>query len=151
VRFGDTAFSVASGDRNAVMLWGTFAGKAALPVEVKGIAIDKRGAKLLFLHVCGWAAKTAQRVGAYRVHYADGANTEIPLVYARNIAEATYPSMLPSARVAWQGKMGDGTPVKAYLYEWQNPNMEKPIVSIDFVSARTRAAPTLLGLSVVSP
>ena len=151
VRLGDTAFSVASGERNAVMLWGTFAGKAALPVEVKGIAIGKRAAKLLFLHVCGWAAKPTQRVGVYRVHYEDGAKAEIPLVYARNIAEATYPSALPSARVAWQGKMGDGTPVKAYLYEWQNPNTEKPIASLDFVSARTRAAPTLLGLSVVSP
>nr|MBC8443460.1 hypothetical protein [PVC group bacterium] len=151
VRFGGVTFSVPSGERNAVMLWGTFAGKAALPVEVKGIGIGKRAAKLLFLHVSGWAAKPAQHVGAYRVHYADGAKTEIPLVYAGNIAEATYPSMLLSARAAWQGKMGDGTRVKAYLYEWQNPNSEKAIVCVDFVSARTRAAPTLLGLSVVSP
>lgn len=151
VRLGGTTFLVPSGERNAVMLWGTYAGKAALPVEVKGIAIGKRAAKLLFLHVCGWAAKPGERVGAYRVHYADGTRTDIPLVYARNIAEATHPSILVSARTAWQGEMGDGTPAKVYLYQWDNPNPEKRISAIDFVSAKTRAAPVLLGLSVVSP
>jgi len=55
------------------------------------------------------------------------------------------------ARPAWQGKMPDGTPVKAFAYAWKNPHVEREISSIDFVSAGTRASPTLLGLSVVNP
>ena len=151
VRLGRSEFLVSAGDRNAVMLWGTFSGKAKLPREVKGIPIGKRAASLLFLHVCGWAARPAQKVGAYRVHYDDGSTQEIPLVYGRNIAEATYPLLLPSARTAWEGRMSDGTPVRVCAYDWANPHLDKQIVSIDFISAGTRAAPTLMALSVVSP
>jgi len=75
---------------------------------------------------------------------------EIPLVCGRNIAEATYPSVLTSAATAWEGKTADGMAAKVYLYEWANPRPEKRIVSIDFVSVGTRAAPTLIGLSAVN-
>jgi len=72
-------------------------------------------------------------------------------IYARNIAVATHPSILISARTAWQGEMGDRTPVKVYLYQWDNRNPEKCIAAIDFVSAKTRTSPALIGLSAVSP
>lgn len=151
VRLGRTEFLVPAGERNAIMLWGTFAGKAELPKEVTGIPVGQLAAGLAFLHVCGWGARPAQKVGVYRVHYEDGATVEIPLVYGRNIAEATYPLLPTSARVAWEGKTADGAPLRAYVCEWANPSSEKRISSIDFVSAGTRAAPTLIGLSVISP
>ena len=90
-------------------------------------------------------------MGAYRVNYADGSAEEIPLVHGKNIADPTYPLLVSVARPAWRGSMADGTPVKVFVYAWKNPHVEREIRSLDFVSTGTRASPTLLGLSVVSP
>jgi hypothetical protein len=151
VRLAGSEFLVSPGPLSAIMLWGKYAGKAKLPQEVKGIAIRKRAAGLLFLHVCGWPTDPGEKVGAYRVNYTDGSAEEIPLVHGKNIADPTYPLLATVARPAWQGKTPDGTPVKAFAYAWKNPHVEREISSIDFVSAGTRASPTLLGLSVVNP
>jgi hypothetical protein len=75
----------------------------------------------------------------------------IELLQGKNIADPTYPLFLSAARAAWKGKMPNGTPVKVYAYAWKNPRVEREISSIDFVSAGTRASPTLIGLSVITP
>jgi hypothetical protein len=151
IRLAGSEFLVSPGPAGAVMLWGTYAGKAKLPQELSGIAIEKRAAELLFLNVCGWPTNPGEKVGFCRVNYADGSAEEIPLVQGKNIADPAYPLWTTVARPAWQGKMPDGTPVKAFAFAWKNPHVEREIRSLDFVSTGTRASPTLLGLSVVSP
>jgi len=151
VRLAGTEFLLAARQPKAVMLWGTYAGKARLPREVQGIAINKAAAELRFLHVCGWSVTPKRRVGTYRVIYGDGSREEIPLVAGGNIAEPTCPLPLTSARTAWEGRMADGTTVRVYEYAWRNPHPERTIAAIDFLSAGTHASPTLLGLSVVGP
>ena len=121
VRLEGAEFLVPAGPRNAVMLWGTYAGKANLPREVKGIAIGKRAGVLLFLHVCGWSVPPAKKVGEYRVIYADGTKEEIPLVQGGNIADPTYPLPITAGRTAWEGKMADGTPVRAVCLPMEEP------------------------------
>jgi hypothetical protein len=151
VRLAGSEFLISPGHRNAVMLWGFYAGKAKLPREVNGIAIQKRCEGLLFLHVCGWGGERGQKVGEYRVKYSDGSTETLPIVYGKNIAEATYPSPLPAARTAWEGTMGDGSPVRVYVYAWKNPHAEREISAVDFISSGTHVTPTLIGLSIVGP
>ncbi len=147
VSLGDNRFLVAP---KAVALAGTLA-PAGLPASVSGIAIGRKAKELLFVHTCGWGVAIGERVGSYRIHYADGSTEEAPLIYGRNITCALDARPLSQARRVWEGKTPGGAPLALTCWPWKNPHPERAIASVDFESAGRRAAPALIALTGVSP
>ena len=58
----------------------------AYPVEVSGIPVNQGCRALHFLHASGFQEQAAGGdVGEYIIHYQDGVERLVPLVYAENI------------------------------------------------------------------
>ena len=53
-----------------------------------------------------------------------------------------------AAQVGWRGKDANGKHMNLSELVWKNPNPDKPIKSIDFISAKARAAPWLVGITL---
>ena len=90
-------------------------------------------------------------IGHYRLHYADGTDETVPIVDGEDLQEwiriPGSKSELKRAKAVWEGRTpaGDGT----LLFErtWENPHPEKEVVSLDFTSTETLAAPFLIAVT----
>jgi len=118
-----------------------------LPDRVMGIPIGQEAASLLFLVTSGWPVAKGTEVGYILVHYEDGTQERVPLIYGENIAAWTDFENAPRAPLCWEGKTPRGTPIGVRLYTWQNPYRQKRIAHLDFIGTSTAAAPVLLGVT----
>jgi hypothetical protein len=124
------------------------------PETVRDIALRRTGRRLHFLHAAGWGnhVPVGTRIGNYVVRYADGEQTELPLVAGENIAEwqlsPSGPASLPQASTAWSGTNARQTSVRLFRWTWENPRPEAEIASLDFASTMTLAAPFLVAITV---
>jgi hypothetical protein len=98
-------------------------------------------------------------IGRYVLRYSDGTHAELPVVVGRHVrhwwAEVGEPNpfaALPEGTVVWTGSNPSAKDAKAtlrlYLTSYENPHPEKEVVSVDFVSAMTTAAPFLVAMTV---
>ena len=60
--------------------------KPNMPVSVTGIKVAARGKKLHILHATQQQAELGTELGDYVIHYADGSQEKIPIVYGRNLS-----------------------------------------------------------------
>ena len=118
-------------------------GSHARKTAVKGILIARKSVTLNFLHSFNSKLKEDQippdAVFNYVVHYDDGTSVAIPIHYNQAVAgyiqkELSAPN---DARIAWHIEdRWQGTKYYVlYSYEWQNPNPEKTIATIDIISS----------------
>ena len=85
------------------------------------------------------------KIGDYVLTYSDGAEVEIPVVYAQNVMAytTTYAKPMPQEYYrhtgyvgTWfsdpvlQGKTDDGADLTVYGFVWDNPHPEKEIASV---------------------
>jgi len=144
----------ANGGRSCVMIENAQRGDRSLPSEVKGIAIGKRAASLVFLHAVTGSieASATQPAFVYRIDYADGAGAEFPVRYRIEAMEWLDQSdvgpgdmrigwLLYGARPAWLGTTASGQRVIIYAAEWVNPHPGKVIRTIDMVLPDDSSAP----------
>jgi hypothetical protein len=153
VRFGETLFDV----RGVLQLAGSRPEMTiSRPSQISGIEIHARCHALHFLQGTGWDAPIGTSVGTYQVRYADGEVQTIPIRYGENIANywclhQAYPALRNDTTVVWKGANArsdrDGCDLYLYKYRWPNPRPEAEIVSIDFDSTVTQAAPFLIAIS----
>jgi hypothetical protein len=124
--------------------------------QIEGIAIDRTVRRLHFLHGTHWRARDGAKIGAYIVHYADGARLEIPIRYGEDLrdwwVEADPESRVTRARVAWTGKNEASDRIRLYMSSWENPYPQRVIRSLDMVTGEQTAgqeapAPFLVGLT----
>jgi WD40 repeat protein len=123
------------------------------PKAVHGIPIAQTCRSLHFLHAAGWDERSGTRIGGYRIHYADGQELELPLVFGQNI-DNWFPRnparRLPSdATLAWSGKdpVSGGTK-RLFRVTWPNARPDAVIDSLDFFSDMTGSAPFLIAVTV---
>ena len=64
-----------------------------LPRAVKGIKVQARGNRLHVLHAAGNVATPGTMIGAYLVHYTDGSNERIPIVYGAPVGHTPRPML----------------------------------------------------------
>jgi WD40 repeat protein/energy-coupling factor transporter ATP-binding protein EcfA2 len=119
--------------------------KKTYPDQVTGIRVDRPAKALHFLvATChGNSSKEGTQVAQIVIHYQDGSQAEIPLIDGKDLTDWSlgYDTRVPTDRVVWVGSR----PFRAlYRKTWSNPSPEKPIASIDFVSAKREAAPFLV-------
>jgi eukaryotic-like serine/threonine-protein kinase len=127
------------------------------PRAVADIQVRQRCHCLHFLHAVHKSEKPGTRIGTYLLHYADGQQEEVPVVYGRDLlnwkptfAEA---AAFEDGKVAWIAKSnhlsyGPGTSEpRVYMTTWANPRADVEIVSLDYVSSLTECAPFLLAVT----
>jgi hypothetical protein len=128
------------------------------PEAVRDIRVGQKCQFLRFLQASPWESGTGTQVGSCILHYADGQQQELPIVYGRDLA-AWWFWGLPlglngpgHALVAWAGDNAAARKRDASVCLWKstraNPRPEVEVVSIDFVSARKGSAPFLVALTV---
>jgi hypothetical protein len=94
-------------------------------------------------------------VAQYRVRYEDGSEQVIPVVNGQDIrdwfnVDAGKPAT--RASVVWTGSnpyaKSRNLSLRLYLSVWKNPQPDKKVVSIDFVSTKTPASPFCVAMTV---
>jgi RNA polymerase sigma factor (sigma-70 family) len=131
------------------------------PEKVEGIKVGTRFSKLYILQATQWEPETEspdQRnllTGAYTVKYEDHSQETIPIVYGRETSNWWYhdsDSRPTAAVVAWKGTNEDAknvsnAKIRLYTLCWQNPRPPQKVVSIDFVSTNSKAAPFCVAMT----
>src|SRR5262249_50080987 len=126
------------------------------PRKVAGIQVGGRVSRLFILHATHWSARTKNAlVGHYIVNYVDQSRETIALVQNKDLGNwwvmnCEGPNR---AEVAWKGTNEDprrtcNTTIALYLTRWQNPEPTRTVVSIDFTTTNSAAAPFCVAMTV---
>jgi WD40 repeat protein/tRNA A-37 threonylcarbamoyl transferase component Bud32/peroxiredoxin len=132
-----------------------------VPLKVEGIQVNRTVARLFILHATQWGGvqgvRDGTRIGQYKLHYEDGTEQSIPIVLGEDVRDWWGYDQGPVTRgwVAWMGS-NDAvrdyiTKTRLYLSTWDNSHAEKRVLSIDFISANTFAAPFCVAMTVEEP
>lgn len=126
------------------------------PQAIRGIEVRQS-----FGHVHGLLAASretvdGEEIGALVLHYADGEQRELPIVYGRHVRSKHTRegpnSHTELARVVWyrENVTPRQTPRQGRLYKciWVNPRPEVEVVSVDFVSRMAASGPLIIALTV---
>lgn len=126
--------------------------------RVSGIPIGRPARALHFLQKTCFESRTTptgDRVGHYRVHYADGRSVEIPIRFNVDTSDwwalEHLPGELPEATVAWSGECprsrSTGGTIRLFKRTWVNPHPDLAVAYVDFVGEHPRTRPTLIALT----
>ncbi len=119
------------------------AARPYFPEAVKNIKIDKKSAKLFFLHTAGWCDDG--ELLKYVINYSDG-KIVFPIRTGREIGDWWGKEKPFNAVRAWQGRNSVHAPVALYGCEWINPCPDKIIESLDVVSSGS-GVPVLIAVT----
>ncbi|MHB9006861.1 MAG: hypothetical protein ACYDC1_07995 [Limisphaerales bacterium] len=150
--FGGVKFDV----RGVVQLSGRAAAEqlsVRFPKTVSGIAINRKVARLHFLHACGWPSEPGTVIGHYVVTFANGETREVPIVYGQDVRDWwSQPNEAEgSARAVWSGDNlanPGGAPKKVYLTSWDNPLPDVDIQAVEYRTTMSDSAPFLIAVTV---
>ena len=121
------------------------------PELVHGIKIGQRCRRLNFLQGSAWKANDGRLLGRYLVHYADGQQKDIPIIYGMDVrdwnAGNDRTESVKKASVVWKGTNPANFPVRLFLSTWNNPLPGIEIGTIDFVSTVADSAPFLVAIT----
>lgn len=149
LQFGTVFFDV----RGVVQLSGKQLEKAGgrYPQGILGIKVGQPCRELHFLHASGWRSKDGTRLGSYVLHYENGAEQVIPIVYGEDvrdwIEESDPSNNLRRANLVWNVQNRAGYRIRLFKTSWVNPFPDVEITSIDYVSAMAEAAPFLIAIT----
>lgn len=134
-----------------------------LPDKVEGIKVNAGVDELCILHATEYVLNDGEEekpdadkeIGAYVVHYADGAEVRIPIEYGKDLCDwwAYQFNPVPTrAKIAWEGtnqaaEEFDNLKIRLYAIVWTNPHPDKEIATIDFVSKNTICQPFLVAMT----
>ncbi len=126
------------------------------PTKLSGIAVNRRAAKLHFLHGCARGIPLYGPVAAsYILHYDDGTTAELPMVLGRHFLNWWVPeqdSIDATRATAWKGRNAcaaeKGCRIEVFACPQENPHPEKLITTIDFECGSLRwPFPFCLGIT----
>jgi hypothetical protein len=121
------------------------------PQQINGISVGKTCRRLHFLHAAGWHSPEGTRLGNYVVHYADGQEQVIPIVYGEDVRDwnGSNDSLTETTHstLVWSAINNAGLHVRLFATAWMNPMPEREIVSIDYTSAMASSAPFLIAIT----
>jgi hypothetical protein len=157
ITFGGVRFDV----RGLIHLEGQVKGReeSAFPVCANGIRVARKCRRLHFLQATASSTTDGAQVGSYVLHFADGQRLELPVVYGQDLRKWWFsgapktPLKPNGALVVWTGSNRraaeeDNAGICLYKSTRENPVPDAELISIDFVSCRSNAAPFLVALTV---
>jgi len=97
-----------------------------------------------------------ERVGSYRLHYADGETVELAIEYGRDLrkwwTDDDPTRATPDASVVWTGNnpvVGpNNSTLRLFKRSYANPRPDVEINCIDFISAMNFPAPFVVAITV---
>ena len=126
--------------------------KNPYPKKVEGIQVDQKLNVLKFLQATTWTDPDGTPVANYIIHYDDGTNVTIPVIYGVHLRdwyqeEANRNLKTPEAEIVYRGWAGNNFPFGLYQQVWKNPHPEKTIKTIDIVGQNSFSNFFLVGMS----
>jgi beta-galactosidase len=137
----------ANADRSCIVLGG--GGRPQFPREVLGIPVGGCADRLFFLHTAAWMAPRGTTVLTYRITYADGVRSDIPVRSGFEIADWWNPGELRGALLGLTQTNAQLKDIALFMMPWDNPRPDQPIVSIDSISAGT-SVPVVVAITAES-
>jgi hypothetical protein len=130
-------------------------GGSNYPEQATGIKIGRKCRSLHFLHAAKSQTKDGSPVGSYLVHYANHEVRTLPIIYGKDVrawvTEADEPLTTRNSQIVWIGPsplvQSWSKSLRIFKSTWLNPLPNEELVSIDFVSAMSSAAPFLVALT----
>ena len=124
------------------------------------LPIDRKFGAIHFLQSCHFGHElTGTEVARYIIYYEDESSVAVPVVFGEDIADLwihdLHRNKLASINhIALEQKFrgdwgGEGT-IALFRQTWTNPHPEKGVTHLEFVSAKTLAAPFLVAVSLES-
>lgn len=91
-------------------------------------------------------------VGVYRIHYSDGQEKQIPIIYGQHLRDHdpswdVKEDLDKSTRVAWIGDTPLKTRIRLFETTWENERPDVTIDSLDFISRRAVTGPVLFAIT----
>jgi len=131
-------------------------GNNRFPDKVQQIKVGDLCHEIHILHGTGLLAPDGAAIAILLVHYENGEERKIPIVYGRHVRTLwqSRPEPPPDAgsQIAWRGKnqVSPKNKARLHIYQstFQNPLPDVTVESIDYVSTLTTCAPFLLALSI---
>ena len=151
--FGGVTFDA----RGIVQLTGQEAARVLrvkFPKEVTGIQVGCKGAKVHFLHACGWPSPRGAQVAEYVIRYVNGQTQSIPVNYGKDVQDWWMNDPWTGdngPEVVWRGRnhaAPSDPDLGLFKSTWNNPFPEVEIAAIDFRSASGPSAPFLIAITV---
>jgi hypothetical protein len=124
-----------------------------LPAKVT-IDVGRKADVLYFLHDTAWCIEDAE-VFRYVIHYDDNTELKLPIIGGQHIwdwtagHQAKFTKKFQGVRPSVAQTLGGGAvfpQVNVYMLEWLNPNPNKAIKSVEFISGDC-SVPILLGIT----
>jgi len=140
----------------AIALRGAWEPNVRAPSRVDGIVVGRLARALLFLHTCGWETPRGTPVARYCIHFGDGTDQNVDILYGRDILAFDSKSFIyekldrQAARLSIIGRTRLGRAVRFHALRWENPRPTVRIESVDLASLGTIAAPMVLAMTTES-
>jgi WD40 repeat protein/serine/threonine protein kinase len=120
------------------------------------IQVGRRFGRIHVLHGTAHPERDGVPVGLYRLHYSDGPEQQMEVVYGRDVRDwwVSRDPRLPagSSEVAWSAPRRSASSqtdtVRLFKTTYANPRPEAEVVYVDFISGMTQSAPFLLAMTV---
>jgi hypothetical protein len=128
-----------------------------LPERVDGIPVHRHSHFIHILHAnSGFGDPRGTVVASLILHYSDGQQAQLDIRHRENVLDfwAWHPETLPdtNAIVAWEGRSPAttrrGFGIRLCRTTFSNPQPQKMIETIDYVSAMAGSAPFLVALTI---
>ena len=116
---------------------------------VKDIRVSRNCRRLHFLHGTGPPVPDGTVVARYLIHYADGQEVELPIIYGEDLRDRVTRSdpVLSTSRAVSVWPEPDSER-RFYCRSWQNSRPEVEVASIDFMPCDVPSEPCLVALTV---
>ncbi|MCS7208141.1 MAG: family 20 glycosylhydrolase [Fimbriimonadales bacterium] len=122
-------------------------GVALAALRAAEIALNRPVRALYILHTLAQAVEMGKEVGRLSVQYADGTQTEQPLIYGTHLRAWNDPLYALEGLPLWRGRGTDGSRATARLLVWRNPRPDVPVRSVQLIASDPAAGWTVLGMS----
>ena len=126
------------------------------PQSVEGIPVNRTFRQLHLLHGTVQGVDNQTLVASLVLHYADGTTGKLDIVYGQQVCDWWFKgsgdvSLAGNTRVAWIGENPEATKqgyrIRVFKSSFNNPQPDKRIDTVDFVSALTSSGPFLLAMT----
>jgi hypothetical protein len=125
--------------------------RGSYPPRVVGIPVSQTCRQLNFLHATGWRTRDGTLIGNYIVHYADGEEHTIPIIYGEDVrdwnAGGDSSTELKRGSIVWSATNKAPFLVRLFKSTWVNPKPDTEITTIDYVSTVSESAPFLIAIT----
>jgi hypothetical protein len=124
-----------------------------------GIKVGRPFEELHLLHTARWSHVEGEPIALVRLHFADGSEKLLPIRYGVHLrdwqhlfSEATEALEDPHSKLVWRGRTLAEVSTSTRLFKSRllNPDPEKEVTTIDFLSTKSLAAYNLYAATVAN-